>query len=89
MPMDLTYTELPFLLGVALVIAFLVAGEMFEQKRLRRSVRTRGRSSIAVFQMSDERAFRHARVLTKGRFWASLKLVRRDGSVERDHDAKL
>jgi hypothetical protein len=90
MPMDLTYTEVLFLVGVILVIAFLVAGEMLERKRRRRSVRTRGRGSIAVFQMSDERAFPHApsRVLSKDSVWARLKLVRQDGFVERDHDAK-
>jgi hypothetical protein len=76
MPMDLTYTELLFLVGVTLVIAFLVAGEMLEQKRLRQSIRTRGRGSIAVLQVSDERAFRHApsRVLSKDSVQARLEL---------------
>jgi hypothetical protein len=90
MPMDLTYTELLFLVGVTLVIAFLVVGETLEWKSRRRSARMRGRGSIAVFQVSAERVFRYApsRVPTKYGVWARRKLVRQDGFVERGHDTK-
>jgi hypothetical protein len=41
-PTNWTPAELLFLLGVALVTAFLVAGETLEPRRVRRQARTTG-----------------------------------------------
>jgi hypothetical protein len=58
MPMNSTPVELLFLLGVAVVIAFFIAGEMLELKPLRRPVRVRGQASAAGFRMPDDRVVR-------------------------------
>jgi hypothetical protein len=53
-----TPAELLFLCAVAVVIAFLVAGEMLEALRVRQPARALRRGSSAAAQPRDERLLR-------------------------------